>query len=76
MTKIMRALMAATVAGVATFAIASPAAAVTDSAGKTVNRLPGRSLGVPPQRKILVCGGSSWGKNVCRPVKSLPLRYQ
>jgi hypothetical protein len=68
--------MAASVAGVAAFGVASPASAVTDSAGKTVNRLPGRSLGIPPKRTILVCGGSTWGKNVCRPVKSLPLRYQ
>ena len=41
-----------------------------------VNRLPARSYGIMPTRKVYVCGGSSWGKNVCRPAQQLPLRYQ
>ena len=41
-----------------------------------VNRLPARSYALTPTRKIYVCGGSGFGKNVCRSVKQLPLRYQ
>ncbi len=46
---------------------------VVDSAGRTVNRLPGRLQGVPPKRVILVCSGGT--RNVCRSVPALPLRY-
>ena len=83
MTKFAQSLLAAAIVAAAAISIASPASAtstvvkrpVVDSAGQTVNRLPGRSMGLPPQRAILVCGGSGFGHNVCRSVKSLPLRY-
>ena len=82
MTKFRKPLLAAAIVAVAAIGFSGSASALTtvvkrpvvDSAGQTVNRLPGRVLGVAPKRVILVCSG--FGRNVCRSVPYLPLRYQ
>ena len=88
-TRIQHSIIAGTAAGVAFFAMLSPASTMATTGLNhrpvvraqapvrlAVNRLPARSYALTPTRKIYVCGGSGFGKNVCRSVKQLPLRYQ